>query len=188
MLCDYCNKSIGKICPNRKMDDYYSKIASGYDELHGQEQDEKLQELLDHVELRHNLTLLDVGCGTGRSAAQLELAGVHWHGIEPSPGLIAQAPPHVRLRIKQAAAESIPYPEASFDIIISLTAMQNFADPEQGVREMIRVAKPEALFLVSFLKKSQKKELLDRLLRQHLRIEESWEQSKDLMYIASKPI
>jgi ubiquinone/menaquinone biosynthesis C-methylase UbiE len=160
--------------------DYYSSIAAGYDELHGQEQDEKLQEFLKKIQLNHNITLLDVGCGTGRSASFFE--ELHWHGIEPAAGLIAQAPSHIRLRIKQASAEDIPFPDASFDVILSLTALQNFDSPVQGVKEMKRVAKPGALYLISFLKKSAKAAELQALIQNEFSSVEMWEQSKDYMF------
>lgn len=168
------------------MEDYYTSIAGGYDELHGAEQDEKLQQFLQRVDLSPQATLLDVGCGTGRS---MRLLDVHWHGIDPSPGLLAHAAPQSRLRMRLAAAEAIPYPDASFDVILSLTAMQNFSDPAAGIAEMRRVAKPGALFLISFLKKSPRRAALHTLMEQQFTIQEYWEQSKDCMYIcASKRI
>jgi ubiquinone/menaquinone biosynthesis C-methylase UbiE len=165
------------------MADYYSEIAEGYDELHSAEQEKKLHDFLARVALRHNLTLLDVGCGTGRSAKLLSFYDLQWHGIDPSDGLLAQADSEIRARIRKASAEDIPWPDASFDIIISLTALQNFIHPAKGTQEMKRVAKPGALLLISFLKKSQKHEELNRLLHEHLIVKEQWEQEQDMMYI-----
>jgi ubiquinone/menaquinone biosynthesis C-methylase UbiE len=163
--------------------DYYSTIAAGYNELHGAEQDEKLREFFERIELRNNITLLDVGCGTGRSAEFFD--NIHWYGIDPSSGLIAQAPASARLRIKEASAESIPFPDASFDVILSLTALQNFTDAKQGINEMKRVAKPGAVFLISFLKKSPRAQTLRALMKEEFSIVEAWEQDKDYMYICN---
>lgn len=163
--------------------DYYSSIAAGYNNLHGEEQDKKLQRFLERVNLKENLTLLDVGCGTGRSFTQLELYNVQWHGIDPSKGLREQASKQIQARIILAAAEQIPWPEASFDVILSLTALQNFADPHKGLKEMRRVAKPGALVMISFLRKSDKKNMLDTLIRSTFTVEESWEEAQDCMYL-----
>jgi ubiquinone/menaquinone biosynthesis C-methylase UbiE len=163
--------------------DYYSTIAAGYNELHGVEQDEKLEEFLGRIELRNNITLLDVGCGTGRSAEFFD--NLHWYGIDPSSGLIAQAPGSVRQRIKEAPAESIPFPDASFDAILSLTALQNFTDAKKGMNEMKRVAKPGAIFLISFLKKSPQAKTLHALMKEEFIVVEAWEQAKDYMYICN---
>jgi ubiquinone/menaquinone biosynthesis C-methylase UbiE len=163
--------------------DYYSSIASGYDELHGKEQDEKLQEFLEKANLKPGITVLDVGCGTGRSIRFF--AEQHWHGIEPSEGLMQHADPQAKARITKAQGENIPYPDASFDVILSLTALQNYDDAAKGLEEIKRVAKPGAVLLISFLKKSPKREMLDQLLRSRLRITESWEQEKDMMYVCT---
>jgi len=168
----------------RKEEEYYTAIAGGYDELHGEEQDEKLAEFLSKIEILQNLTLLDVGCGTGRSARLLE--GVSWFGIEPSWGMIDQATPETKLRIQHGHAESLPWPDANFDIVLSLTSLQNFMEPARGIEEMHRVCKPNGLIMLSFLKKSPKHKELDELIKRSLHVRESWEQEKDMMYLCQK--
>jgi demethylmenaquinone methyltransferase/2-methoxy-6-polyprenyl-1,4-benzoquinol methylase len=164
------------------MDEYYTEIASGYDALHGEEQDRKLRQFLERVRLREGLVVLDVGCGTGRSAAMLALYDAHWHGIDPSSGLLAYARMQ-KGKAVQGMAEAMPYPDASFDVVISLTALQNFIDPIKGLKEMRRVAKPGAIFFISFLKKAAKHEELDTAIRSLYAVEEHWEEPQDRMYI-----
>jgi ubiquinone/menaquinone biosynthesis C-methylase UbiE len=165
------------------MDDYYSSIAPGYNELHGKEQDAKLQEFLDRVDLKPGITVLDVGCGTGRSATMLDIYGVHWHGIEPAKGLIDHAVKEANGRIILGSAEAISWPDASFDVILSITCLQNFLDVKKGLLEMKRVAKRNAVVMISFLKKSEKREFLDGLVRKSFSVIESWEQQHDCMYL-----
>ncbi len=168
----------------RESDAYYSAIAQGYDALYGEEQDRKLAQFLARVELPRDATLLDVGCGTGRSAAMLP--DVRWHGVEPAQGLIAHAPPGVRGRILQGAAERLPFPDASFDVVLSLTALQNFDDPAQGLREMRRVCKRGGALLVSFLARSPNAQLLDAAVRRELAVLDAWEDEKDAMYVCGE--
>lgn len=163
--------------------DYYSSIAPGYEELYGEEQDGKLKEFLDRIEVDPRMVLLDVGCGTGRSAMMLEC---EWHGIEPSEGLIRCAHPRVRPRIRKGVAEDLPYPEGSFDIVISLTAIQNFSDARLGLQEMIRVLKPDGVLLLSFLRKSSRADQLDEAIRSACAIVDSWQQEKDMMYVCKR--
>jgi len=168
---------------SKMVDEYYNTIAASYDRLHGEEQDKKLKDLLLHVELRQNITLLDVGCGTGRSKRLLDLYDIQWHGVEPSEGLIHQAPQDAQHRIKRAAAEHIPFPDASFDVILSLTAIQNFDDVQKSFKEMKRVTKKGGLFLLSFLKKSPRTKDLEQQIRAIFTVKESWEQEKDILFV-----
>lgn len=161
--------------------DYYSQIAGGYDELHGAEQDEKLKEFLQKIELKPGAKLLDVGCGTGRSF--LQLRDVDWYGIEPAKGLILQAPKAVQERIALGRGEELPWDAGTFDVVLSLTALQNYDDPKQGIAEMKRVAKSNGIILISFIRKSQRRELLDRCIRSQLTVIDFWGQSRDAMYI-----
>ncbi len=165
------------------MDDYYSSISEGYDELHGEEQDVKLQQFLSRVNISPDLKLLDVGCGTGRSFSQLSC---DWYGLDPSPGLIAKASDQARSRIKQGVAEKIPFEPGTFDVVLSLTALQNFDDAEVGCQEMLRVCKPGGRILLSFLKKSPKADELRRIIETQLNVVDSWEHSIDLMFICEK--
>jgi SAM-dependent methyltransferase len=45
--------------------------------------------------------------------------------------------------------ESLPYPDASFDKVVSVSSLEHFADPVQGIREMARVLKPGGRMAVS---------------------------------------
>ncbi|MDD9954519.1 MAG: class I SAM-dependent methyltransferase [Candidatus Woesearchaeota archaeon] len=164
--------------------DHYNAIASGYDELYGEEQKEKLQEFLTKIQLDDRIMFLDVGCGTGWTANELD---VHWLGVEPAGALIAQAPVHIQAKIKRAKGEDLPFGDASFDIVLSLTALQNYDDPEKGIQELFRVCKPGGKLLLSFLKQSAKKEFLDACINKHT-ITDSWESTKDMMYICEKRI
>ena len=160
--------------------DYYAEIGEGYDELHGAEQDAKLSEFLAKVEIDPRSSLLDVGCGTGRSYFMLEC---HWTGVEPSK-LRDHAKPEVVHRIKAAKGEELPFPDASFDVILSLTALQNFDDAKKGVVEIQRVLKPGGTIMISFLKKSPKASDLRMLLDDAFPEAQIWEQQHDVMCLA----
>lgn len=166
------------------MDEYYSTIAASYDELHGEEQERKLGEFLAHVSLPHGARLLDVGCATGRSA--LLLPHVVWQGIEPSSGLIAHASSDVQSSIVQGAAESLPFPDESFDVVLSLTVLQNVDDLSRSLSEMSRVCVRDGILLLSFLKRSSKAPIIDARIHEQFVVVEHWEQEKDLMYVCTK--
>lgn len=90
--------------------------------------------------------VLDVGCGTGILAREIasRVGSVgRVVGIDPSPGMLAvakQLAPTVEWR--EGVAESLPFPEQSFDAVVSQFALMFFTDRRQALREMLRVLAP----------------------------------------------
>ncbi len=169
-------------------DTYYDAIASGYDELHGAEQLQKLSAVVAAFPFSfdHPISILDVGCGTGissRIGEMLERTGIRVAsviGVDPSEGLLARNPyPH-----RKAPAEALPFPDASFDLVVSLTAAQNFEDIGKAVSEMARVGKGG--FIVSILARSAKTERLRAALERHFSIVRELRAAQDIIFFAGK--
>jgi ubiquinone/menaquinone biosynthesis C-methylase UbiE len=106
--------------------------------------------LLDEVPLTNIRSALDVGCGTGFPLIELaERLGPasEVHGIDPwSAGLerarqkiAARATPNVT--IHEGSATAMPFPDASFDLIVSNLGVNNFDDRSGAMRECRRVAR-----------------------------------------------
>jgi ubiquinone/menaquinone biosynthesis C-methylase UbiE len=96
--------------------------------------------------------ILDLGCGTGRfTQALADLYAARVTGIDPSPAMLAQAaekPTSSNVRFVCAAAEAIPAPEASFDLVFSSMAFHHFADRDAAARECCRVLRPGGFVLI----------------------------------------
>lgn len=138
------------------LDAYYDGIASGYNQLYGEEQNSKLNALAKLVQ-KHNIALqgelLDIGCGTGISTLFFQKKyGVESIGIDPSGKLLEQVPQDISA--KKAQAEELPFPENTFAVIVSISAIQNFTDIPKSFSEIKRVAKPEAYLLLTFMSKN----------------------------------
>ena len=90
--------------------------------------------------------LLDVGTGTGALAAALAARTKTSEivGIDPSAGFIeaAKAGGSPRVRFEAGDAQALPYPDAGFDRVLSLLALNFVPDHEKAVREMRRVTRP----------------------------------------------
>jgi ubiquinone/menaquinone biosynthesis C-methylase UbiE len=89
-------------------------------------------------------SLLDVGIGTGTllAAAVTTFPGAKLAGIDPSPELLARARSLAELAtadLREAAAESLPFPDESFDACLCLLVLQEFPDVPAALREMRRV-------------------------------------------------
>jgi len=65
---------------------------------------------------------------------------------QPPPGLVSS--PARRLRFLQGDAQKLPFPDDSFEVVTMGYGLRNLADWEQGLREMLRVAKPGGRVLV----------------------------------------
>ena len=107
--------------------------------------------LLDLARLAPGESVLDVGCGTGTLAiaAKRRVGSGEVRGVDASPEMIARAK---RKAAKAGAdvvfdiaiAESLPSPEARFDLVLSTLMLHHLprATREQCAREIRRVLKP----------------------------------------------
>jgi SAM-dependent methyltransferase len=89
---------------------------------------------------------LDVGCGTGALAARLDAAGYEVAGVDPSEGMLEvlreRAP---AVRALTASGTSLPFPDDSFDVVLTVAVMHHIAaaeDVRRTLAEMVRVARP----------------------------------------------
>jgi malonyl-CoA O-methyltransferase len=158
---------------------YYDSIASGYNELHREEQEKKIQIIkreLDLESTNKDTLLLDVGCGP--CFFQTNTTTI---GIDPSIELLKQATTKTT-RIN-AEAEHLPFKDTTFDYIISITAIQNFSDVEKGIKEIKRVTKSSGKFALTFLKNSQKKEFILKTIGKYFSIQKQIEEDKDIIVI-----
>jgi len=97
---------------------------------------------------------LELGCGTGFFMLNLKQAGVVDQGFvtDLSPGMVAAATRNAaRLGLavsgRVADAESIPYPDASFDLVVGHAVLHHIPDVELAFREVIRVLEPDGRFV-----------------------------------------
>jgi len=167
--------------------DYYDSIAEGYNELHKEEQLKKLKIIIDNLDIKKNYKLLDIGCGTGFC---FEHFNCKMYGIDPSLKLLKKVPERLfgTVITKQAGAEKIPFQDRFFDIIISVTAIQNFEDIGKAISEIIRIAKPNCQIIISCLKKSSKLDEIKTKLYENFSIKKEIEEEKDLIFVMTLKI
>src|SRR3989344_1782943 len=129
---------------------YYDQVAAGYEELHLAEQQKKLECIAQLCTPRG--VMLDLGAGTGIVSRFFEKQVTECVAVDPSSALLVQ---YVGKKV-QAKAECLPFKDKAFDTIVSLTAL-HLADWKKAYREIRRVAKSDALIVVTFLRKAKQK-------------------------------
>ena len=107
----------------------------------------------DAAGIRRGDTVLDVGCGTGvlaREALRRVESEGQVAGVDLNEGMLAVAArtePNIELRRGDAA--SLPFDDASFDVVVSQFALMYFPDRVASLREMWRTLAPEGRLAIA---------------------------------------
>jgi SAM-dependent methyltransferase len=98
--------------------------------------------------------VLEVGSGPGHLSIRLaQQHGLDVTGLDLDPAMVE----HARANAARADAKptfvagdvaSLPFPDGSFDLVVSTMSMHHWADPEQGLAEIGRVLRPDGKTLV----------------------------------------
>ncbi|MDQ3918837.1 MAG: methyltransferase domain-containing protein [Acidobacteriota bacterium] len=104
-----------------------------------------------------SLDVLDLGCGNGIASYAFAALGHRVTAIDPDPsadvGLAAAArlSAHVpgRISTRPASAESLPFADASFDVVYERQALHHFRDLRRGLAECARVLRPGGRLLAT---------------------------------------
>ena len=114
------------------------------------------QDLMETADLRPGERVLDVACGTGvvaRLAAERVGTAGTVAALDINPGMLAVArsvtPPHVAIAWHQGSAESMPLPDAAFDVVVCQLGLQFMPDKSAALREMHRVQAPGGRLIIS---------------------------------------
>ena len=113
--------------------------------------------LVQLARLESGESALDVGCGTGALAIAAKNrvgSGGQVCGVDPSTEMVARAGRKatragVDVRFETAAVEALPFPDATFDAVLSSLMLHHLTDEGrgQGIAEIARVLKPGGKFL-----------------------------------------
>jgi SAM-dependent methyltransferase len=90
------------------------------------------------------LDVVELGCGTAYFSARLARRGARPVGVDPTPAQLAtarrmQEATGVEFPLVEAPAESVPLPDASFDLALSEYGASLWADPARWIPEAARL-------------------------------------------------
>ncbi len=108
-----------------------------------------LARLVKRIRVGEKRDVLDVGCGTGEWLLAIQSHGGTPFGVDISKTAInicKQVVPEAELYCQ--SAEQLPWDSNRFDVVTCLGSLEHFLDPVAALREMARVAKPDAVFLI----------------------------------------
>jgi protein-L-isoaspartate(D-aspartate) O-methyltransferase len=114
-----------------------------------------------HYGLKAGDRILDVGCGKGFLLYEFTRAvpGVEVAGLDISGYALEHAKPEVKPLLKLGNATRLPWPDQSFDFVVSLNTLHNLRLPEleQALREIERVGKKHKYILMDGYRTEQEK-------------------------------
>lgn len=107
----------------------------------------------DAVSVGTGERVLDVACGTGVLAREILRRvgpGGHVAGIDPVPGMIEVAKQNApAVEWHEGKAESLPFADESFEVVVSQFGLMFFTDRKQAIHEMLRVLTSGGRFAVA---------------------------------------
>lgn len=117
--------------------------------------------MVEHYGLKPGSRILDIGCGKGfllyeftQLVPDIEIAG-----IDISDYAIANAKEEVRPRLRAGHANSLPFPDGSFDFVVSLNTFHNLYnyDLHEALKEMQRVGRGDRYLTVESYRNEREK-------------------------------
>lgn len=105
------------------------------------------EQLCDTADLQAGWRVLDVATGSGNAAIAAARLGCTVVGIDYVPALLEQgrkraAAEGLELELLEGDAESLPFPDASFDAVLSVFGSMFAPDHAKAASELLRVCRP----------------------------------------------
>ena len=127
-----------------------------------------LQWVVDRLDLQPHFEVLDVAAGTGLLSRAISPRVKQVVAVDITPEMLAQGLSEARrqsitnISYEQGAAEDLPYPTGSFDMVVTRFSVHHFQSPEVVVREMCRVCRSGGTLVVIDIVSSGDEELAAR--------------------------
>ena len=136
-----------------RVQDAYDRLASVFAKSNHAAMPKDLERLAQALLARcgPEASIVDVGCGTGRDIAWFEQRRFRGTGVDRSASMLAYARRAVRGSLVSADARALAFADESFDAAWCCASLLHLprTDPPQALREIRRVLKADAPFVLS---------------------------------------
>jgi len=132
----------------------FDRQAAQYGSRWASWSDETLQRMLELADPQPEWRALDVATGNGFTALAFAPRVAHVVGTDISTGMLAQAEKRaaeqgaINVEWVEAAAESLPFAEAAFDLVTVRIAPHHFLDVPAFLGKVRRVLRPGGVFVL----------------------------------------
>ncbi len=124
--------------------------ASGYVQLFASASDQTIDSLLDAIEAKPNLKVLDLCCGQGNVSEALVARGCQVVGVDFSPVMLSIALDRVpSATFIEADAQDLPFDDAQFDAVVSNLGVCHVPDQPRALSEARRVLRSGGRFAMT---------------------------------------
>ena len=123
------------------------------------------RDIVAHFDLKPGMRVLDVGCAKGFLVKDLMKVcpGLEVFGLDISLYALMHCEPEVVGRLHLGTAEKLPFPDHSFDCVISLNTVHNFPRPRalNVMREIERVSRGRSFVQIDSFHTLEQKEIFE---------------------------
>ena len=146
----------------------YDLTAHIYDMRYAEEQTAKIKAALEGLNIEGGSLVLDVGCGTGILFDYITDKAMTV-GLDVSRKLLITAKERAKkfkdVHLVLADADNMPFRQNVFTYVFAFTVVQNMPNPAATLNEIRRIAKRNAIIVISGLKRVFSKNVFEELLR-----------------------
>ena len=105
------------------------------------------ESLCEAVDVSAGQRVLDVACGSGTAALAAARRNCIVTGVDYVPALLTRgreraAAEGLEIEFREGDAEQLPFPDASFDVVLSTFGVMFAPNQEQAAAELLRVCRP----------------------------------------------
>lgn len=139
--------------PHDRITQEYAGLADTYDTRWSFYVDATARATVARLPLCDSDRLLDIGCGTG--VLLRRLSAIHpaarLTGVDPVPEMLAIARRRLpsAVELQRGWAETLPFADRQFDVVVSCNMFHYIAEPDTALREIKRVLRPDGRLVIT---------------------------------------